>query len=262
MEITSSKNPRIKLALSLRDKRDRDREGLFLIEGYRELSRAKDFSIKTLFISRELFLGENEDSLIRELSCAEIIECPKFLFEKISYRDRPDGLLAIAVQKKFLLEDIVFKKEPFLLLAESLEKPGNLGTILRSADGVGVDGVIILDPCTDIYNPNVVRASVGTLFRRPVVVSSSVEALSFLRSKKIRTIAATPSGKVNYSEANLKGPLAIVVGSEQYGLTKFWMEGADEKVSIPMKGIADSLNVASAATILLYEALRQRDFVS
>jgi TrmH family RNA methyltransferase len=266
LEITSLQNPKIKSACNLFDRKDRDHSGLFLIEGYRELKRAADqnISIETLFICPELFLGENEKGLIDKInySGAQVFSCDPKVFKKLSYRDRPDGLIAIAKQMKyslaFLEQKMKIKKNPFFLIAESIEKPGNLGTILRSCDAVGVDGVIVCDRCTDIYNPNVVRASVGTLFTVPVVESEGMETLSWLKKHNIQILSSTPNTNKEYTEVDLSGPVALVVGTEQVGLSKAWLDSADLKVRIPMMGVADSLNVATATTLLLYEVLRQR----
>ena len=258
--ITSLQNPRVKLIVRLRDRREREETGLFLIEGYRELKRAIDAKrkVQMVFFCRELFLGENEEDLLRS-SHAELYECTKEVFAKISYRDRPDGLLAIAPQQHLGLKDLIFPEKPFIVIAEGIEKPGNLGTILRSADAAGVDAVIVCDPTTDIHNPNVVRSSVGTLFTVPVLEVDGEKALAFLREKNISIVAATPHAKLEYTEVDLaSGGIAIAVGTEQVGLSEQWMRLADIQVRIPMLGIADSLNVASATTLLLYEAVRQR----
>lgn len=264
--ITSLTNPKVKQAVKLRERRARDKTELFLIEGYRELLRAVDggATINVLFTCEERFLGTNEDLLIQR--CKEkgalVLPCSISVFDKISYRDRPDGLLAIAPQRHRSLEDLdeILKgnDKPFLIVAESIEKPGNLGTILRSADGTGADGVIVCDRCTDVHNPNVVRASVGTLFTIPVVETSSQQALRWLKERGVKSLAATPSADKCYTDVDLNCGVAIVVGTEQYGLSKLWMEQADYQVRIPMKGVADSLNVAMATTLLLYEVLRQR----
>ena len=257
--IESLQNQKIKDAVKLRDRRYRDETQLFLIEGYRELRRAIDakWDIKTLFYCPEFFLGSNEAKLIQE-SKATALLCSKEVFSKISYRDRPDGLLGVATQVSLHLSDLKLSKCPFLLVAEGIEKPGNLGTILRSCDAAGVEGVIVCDPTTDVYNPNVVRSSVGTLFTVPVVTASSEETLRFLKQHKIAIAAATPHAQLEFTEAGFKVPLALVVGTEHYGLSEQWMNQADIRVKIPMLGIADSLNVASATTLLLYEAVRQR----
>lgn len=266
MHLSSLQNPKVKQVLHLRDKSERDKTGKFLIEGYRELLRASDsgHEIEILFICPELFLGINEQALIDRIEAkgAKVFTCDEKVFHKISYRDRPDGLLAIAPKKLLTLNDLKElsprRGNPFYVIAESIEKPGNLGTILRSSDAVGLDGLIVCDRCTDIHNPNVVRASVGTLFTVPVVEAKGVEALEWLKAQGVRILAATPSAKKEFTEVDMTVPLAIAVGTEQLGLTRKWMEEADIQVRIPMHGVADSLNVAMATTLLLYEALRQR----
>jgi len=262
-KITSLQNSKIKEAVRLRDRKPRDEADRFLIEGYRELKRAVDagFKIETLFFCPDFFLGSNERALI-EKAGGEAVECSKEVFQKLSYRDRPDGLMAIAPQMHKTIKDLEAllskKKNPFLIVAEGIEKPGNLGTILRSADAAGVDAVIVCDPTTDIHNPNVVRSSVGTLFTVPVFELDGAEALRFLKEKKIAIAATTPSAKIEFTEADFKVPVAIAVGTEQYGLSEVWMKQADIQVLIPMFGVADSLNVASATTLVLYEVVRQR----
>lgn len=266
LEITSTQNPRIKEAAHLHERRTREKSGKFLIEGYRELLRAVDANhpVEQLFICPTLFLGSNEGALIATLKSrgVQIFSCSESVFRKLSYRDRPDGLVAIATQQHkgldWLEKDLKGKKNPFLIVAEAIEKPGNLGTILRSSDAVGLDALIVCDRCTDIHNPNVVRASVGTLFTVPVVESTGKETLEWLRSRGIAILAATPSAKKEFTEVDMSVPLAIVVGTEQLGLSDQWMEQSDIQVRIPMNGVADSLNVATATTLLLYEALRQR----
>jgi TrmH family RNA methyltransferase len=251
----------VKEVVKLRDRRPREETDLFIIEGYRELKRALDagWEIKTLFYCPELFLGSNEESLKKQCKAALHLACTKEVFSKISYRDRPDGLIAVAPKRHLKLADLKLKKNPFIVVAESIEKPGNLGTILRSCDAAGVDAVIVCDPTTDIYNPNVVRSSVGTLFTQPVLETSAHEVFTFLKENKIAIVAATPHASQEFTSANFTVPLAIVVGTEQYGLTENWMKNASISVRIPMFGIADSLNVASATTLLLYEVVRQRN---
>lgn len=261
-KITSLQNPLVKRAVRLRERRERDALSLFLIEGYRELSRAigAGRQIDTIFYCPELFLGENEEALLKKSNAALLLASAD-VFRKISYRDRPDGLLAIAPQFHLPLKDCPLTETPFLVIAESIEKPGNLGTILRSCDAVKADAVIVCDPTTDIHNPNVVRSSVGTLFTQPVLEAGRSETLAFLRKKKICIVAATPHAKLKYFEADLRQPVAIAVGTEQYGLSEEWLKAADCQVQIPMRGTADSLNVASATTLLLYEVLRQRNLL-
>lgn len=261
LKITSVQNPQIKEAIKLQNRSKRDETGLFLIEGYRELKRAVagGVTIQKLFLCPDLFLGENEEALMDSMD-TEFLECTPPVFEKLSYRDRPDGLLGVGVQMHTSLGTLKAQmgSNPLLVIAEGIEKPGNLGSIMRSADGVGADGVIVCDRCTDIYNPNVVRASVGTLFTLPVVEAEGNEVFQWLQEHKIQIVATSPAAKIEYTEADLRGPVAIVVGTEQLGLSEMWMNASDCKVSIPMKGVADSLNVATATTLLLYEVLRQR----
>ena len=262
--ISSAQNPRVKLSVALRNRRDRDREQLFLIEGYRELLRAYDnhYPVQTLFICPEIFIGNNEMALIGKFKNAgtEIIATTSIIMKKMTYRERPDGLLGIAPQKHHSLNSLILPANPLLLIAVAIEKPGNLGTILRSADATGVHGVIICDHCTDLFNPNVVRASTGTLFTVPCIEASSVTTLNWLHTQDIRTLAATPHTELIYTDIEMTGGLAVVVGCEQVGLPDEWLNRANLRVRIPMLGKADSLNVATATTILLYEAARQRRF--
>jgi len=261
-KISSLQNPRIKQLVKLRDRRPRDEAGVFLVEGYREIRRAleKAVPLTELYFSPEWFLGENEPTLIAQAQAAgaQVFELTKDTFAKVAYRERPDGLLAVAPQWRRGLDDLKSPAVPLLLVVEAIEKPGNLGTILRGADAAGCDAVIVCDPVTDIFNPNVVRASTGVLFSVPLVVEESARVEAWLREKKIRSIATTPAAETLYTAADLRGPLAVIMGSEQYGLSEFWLKHADLPVRIPMAGQADSLNVAMATIITLFEAVRQR----
>lgn len=262
MQITSLQNPKVKDALRLRERRDRDEAGSFLIEGYRELLRFKESGgvAETLFICPELFLGENEGALIDQLKNrgARVFDCTASVFHKLSYRDRPDGLIGVAKQKHLGLDQLILNENPFLIVAEAIEKPGNLGTILRSCDAAGVDGLILCDRCTDLFNPNVVRASVGTLFTVPVYEAKSEETLAWLKKNGVKIVAATPHAEVEFTKADFTGPVCVAIGTEQLGLSRQWMEGADIQVKIPMCGQADSLNAAMATVLMMYEVLRQR----
>lgn len=260
--LSSLQNPRIKQVLHLRDRGEREKTQSFLIEGFRELTRALQGGqqVDTVYVCPEFFLGANEWALIEHLqgAGARVVQTTQKVFQKLSYRDRPDGLVAVAIQNRRGLSHLQAKTSPFFLVAEAIEKPGNLGTILRSSDAVGVDGVVVCDRCTDIYNPNVVRASVGTLFTVPVVEATSEETIAWLKAKGIAIVAATPSAAEEFTDVDFTGPLAIAVGTEQLGLSERWMTQADIRVKIPMRGVADSLNVAMATTLLLYEVSRQR----
>ncbi len=270
--ITSLQNPRIKQLVKLRDRRPRDEAGVFLVEGYRQIRRAleKGVRINELYFAPDWFLGENEPALIAQAQAAgaAAMELSKEAFAKVAYRERPDGLLAVAPQWRHSLADLEKRldqtgaaqagRSPFVLVVEAIEKPGNLGTILRSADAAGVDALIVCDPVTDLFNPNVVRASTGVLFSVPVIVAGSRDVREWLRKRCIRSVATTPSATMLHTDCDLRGPLAIVMGSEQYGLSDYWLAEADERVRIPMAGQADSLNVAMATIITLFEAVRQR----
>ena len=260
--IASLQNPRVKEVVKLRQRSHRDAQDLFIVEGYRELRRALDNGRRpaTLFVCEAFFLGKNEPALIEQCrqAGAEIVPCTPPVFEKIAYRERPEGLLALLPQVHLALADLKLPERPLLIVAEAIEKPGNLGTILRSADAAGATAVIVCDQCTDIHNPNVVRSSTGTLFSLPIVETSSAEALAWLRLNKIQILAASPHAEEDYTDVDLRPGTAIVVGAEQYGLSSLWMKAADTKVRIPMHGQADSLNVATATTILMFEAVRQR----
>jgi len=262
-KITSLQNPRVKTLVKLRERRERDDAGVFFIEGYREVRRAleKAICLQELYFCPDWFLGENEPALIEQArqAGAQLFELSKDAFAKVAYRERPDGLLAVAPQWKHALADLKLSPHPFLLVVEAIEKPGNLGTILRSADAAGCDAVIVCDPVTDIFNPNVVRASTGVLFSVPVVVADSASVHAFLVGKGIRIVATTPDTPNLYTKADLRGALAIVMGSEQYGLSDFWLKESNLLVRIPMAGQADSLNVAMATIITLFEAVRQRN---
>jgi TrmH family RNA methyltransferase len=263
MDITSLQNPKVKHIVKLReDKRQRQQDGLMLVEGYDELTLALNSGLKphTLLTAPELA------TRTIDIDKAEITTATRAVFEKMSYRDNPDGWLGIFPTPKTSLEDIKLSDTPLVIIAESVEKPGNLGAILRTADAAHVDAVIVCDPRVDIWNPNVIRASRGAVFTVPTVEADSQIALTWLRSRKpalsggeaMRVLAATPSAEVLYTDVDMKESIAIAVGTEDQGLTDFWMQNADIKVSIPMLGEVNSLNVSIATALITYEAIRQR----
>lgn len=265
LTITSKENLRIKHLLHLRDRRDRERHQEIVIEGYREILRALESGVRihTLFYSPEHFLGENEYPLLARARAqgALLVEISPNLMEKVSYRDRPEGLMALAHWQRPLLKEFSgpLPPTPLILVCERIEKPGNLGAIMRSADGAGVDLLIVCERVTDLSNPNVVRASVGTLFTLKVCEADTArEVYDFLRARNIPILAATPGGETLYTRVDYRKGAAIVVGSEQYGLSEFWLKNAHHCIRIPLAGKADSLNVSTAAAILLFEAARQR----
>lgn len=260
--ISSLQNPRVKNLVKLRDRRARNEQGVFIAEGYRAISRALEKSVvpQEVYFCPDCFLGQNEEALLRQAQAngAQLFQLSRPAFEKVSYRDRPEGLLAVIAQWSHRLDSLQLSQPAFLLVVEGIEKPGNLGTILRSADAAGVDAVLCCDSVTDLFNPNVVRSSTGVLFSMPTVSTTADEAIAWIRKQGIRSVATTPHTDILYSEADLTGPIAVVMGSEQFGLSKNWLEACDEQVRIPMAGQADSLNVAMATLVTLFEAVRQR----
>ncbi len=255
MDITSLQNSRVKHFVKLReDKRQRQRDGLILVEGHDELTLALacGFTPQTLLTAPELA------SRSLAFPNAETLTVSRAVFEKISYRDNPDGWLGVFPLPSRTLNDLQLPENPLVIVAESVEKPGNLGAILRTADAAGVDAVLVCDPRVDVWNPNVIRASRGAVFAVPTVEVKSPEALAWLRSKKMRILAATPSAETLHTAVDMSGPLAIAVGTEDEGLTEFWMQNADMKVKISMSGKVNSLNVSIAAALMTYEAVRQR----
>lgn len=260
--ISSTANPRVKGLVRLRTRRERDATGQFLVEGYRECHRAmqSDIAIQSLFFCPELYLGKNEEDVVRgvEASGAVTIELSEPAFSKAAYRDRPEGLLAIADQFDTGLQHLDLASAQLLLVAEQIEKPGNLGTMLRTADVAGVDAVIAADPTTDPFNPNVVRASLGCLFTVPLAVADTATAMSALEAAGISIVATTPEAERLIWDVDLTGPSAIVVGAEQYGLSDAWLRQPSIRARIPMAGHANSLNAAMATGIALFEAVRQR----
>jgi len=260
--ISSPQNPKIKHAVKLRERRQREREGLMLVEGHDELSLALASGVRpqTLFYCPSFVGATKPEGLLEQAreAGAELIEVSPAVFEKMAYRQNPDGWLAVIPALRRRLDDLSLGANPLLVVAEAIEKPGNLGAILRSADAAGATGLIICDPTTDLANPNVVRSSRGTLFSVRVAEAGGAETIAWLRARGIRLVAATPQAHLVYTEADWRGPAAIAVGAEDEGLSRAWLEQADIAVRIPMLGRVNSLNVATAATLLLYEAVRQR----
>jgi TrmH family RNA methyltransferase len=258
-KITSLTNSKIKSVVQLRNRKQRAATGLTIVEGRREITRALEAGVtfKELYTCRDL-LGDAKAAEVSAMTKAPVYETTRPVFTKISYGERNDGILAVCAPQQLFFRDLRSPTNPLFVIVESVEKPGNLGAILRTCDGAGVDGVIICDEQTDLYNPNVIRASLGTVFSVKVVVSTNEETLEFLKSKNVTICATLPQARAVYTSEKLTDAIAIVVGSEQDGLTDFWTRQADVKVKIPMKGYADSLNVSASTAILLYEIVRQR----
>lgn len=261
-EIQSRDNPRLKAVARLaRDAGARRAAKLALVEGLREVERAMDAG----WVPTEVYFDPSravEGAVARvdaaERSGVRVVRCSPRAFDKISYRENPDGLLAVGPAPETPLAALAVAACPLFLVAENVEKPGNLGALLRTADAVGADGVLACGAPADLGNPNLIRASIGTVFFVPVVSLSSPEAVRWLRERGIRIVTAEPAANIVYTQADLAGPLAVVVGAEDAGISAVWQEAADLRVRIPMLGRNDSLNVSVAAAVLLYEAIRQR----
>ncbi len=260
--ISSTANPRIKHVGKLKHRKYRDLFGLTVIDGFRELqrahaSRAEIDEIFVCFDILESFGGQTACDEVRSWG-RELTEVSRLVFEKMCFGQRAEGVLGTCRVAKHILSENGLTSGPLIVVLDQLEKPGNLGAILRSCDGAGVDAVILADSRTDVYNPNVIRSSTATVFSMRIMQASISEAYDFLRKLSIKIIAATPDGRQSYDTTDLRGAVALVLGSEDKGLRDFWVQHADVRMSIPMRGKADSLNVSNTAAILVYEALRQR----
>lgn len=261
--INSLQNSRIKSIQKLSAKaRERKAQGLFVIEGARELTLAQSgkYPLDSVFVCRNLFSKSDYPHALQTVSPTILYEVSAAVFQKIAYREGSDGILALAHPKSHQLSDLQLPDNPFIIVLEAVEKPGNLGAILRTADAAAVDAVLVCDPLTDIYNPNVIRSSVGCLFTVPLAVGSNEETLAFLQSRNIQTFAAALTAEPMYRNADFTTPTAIVMGTEADGLTRFWLDRADRCIKIPMRGVIDSLNVSVSAAVLTFEAMRQRGF--
>ncbi|TXD52547.1 MULTISPECIES: TrmH family RNA methyltransferase [unclassified Polaribacter] len=261
-EITSIQNSYIKNLLKLQEKsRERKKQGLFLIEGKREISLAVAANYEfenVLFL--ENFISEDEIlHLFNQNSNRTKIS--KEVYQKLAYRDSTEGIIAVAKAKSFALENIRFKnKTPLILVAEGVEKPGNIGALLRTADAANVDAVFIANPKSDFYNANIIRSSIGCVFTNQIATGTSEEIISFLQKKQINIFATTLQNSNEYHEENYNGPTAVIVGTEATGLSEIWRTQATQNIHIPMQGKIDSMNVSVAAAIVIFEAKRQRSF--
>ncbi|WP_178989175.1 TrmH family RNA methyltransferase [Winogradskyella schleiferi] len=260
--ISSPQNPFIKQLVLLKEKsRQRKKTSQFLIEGKRELSLAVkgDYSIETLLFFPDLF-SESEANALSQYDI-EIIEISKEVFQKLAHRDTTEGVIAVVDSKKHELEDLNLQsKNPLILVAEAPEKPGNIGALLRTADAANVDAVIIANPKSDLYNPNIIRSSVGCVFTTEIAMASSEDTITFLKKYNFNIFSAILQESEPYHIQDYTLPSAIVVGTEATGLTDAWREAATKNISIPMQGVIDSMNVSVAAGILIFEAKRQRNF--
>lgn len=260
--ITSLHNPHVKSAVKLRDRRHREKQHRMLIDGARELGRAIRAGVRLVevFICEPLCQGDEcrEAMALLPKSGVGIFHVTEPVFGKLAFGERAEGVLGVAVTPSATLTDLKLAERPLVAVLEGVEKPGNLGAVFRSADGAGLSALVAADPRTDLYNPNAIRASLGTIFSVPVAAASTAETLAWLREQKLTIYAARVDGSVLYTEVDYRRPAAIVLGSEAEGLTAAWSGEGIVPIRLPMLGAADSLNVSATAAILFYEALRQR----
>ena len=263
--IDSVKNSLVREVALIKEKsRWRKKTGLFVAEGQKEVEMALKggFELDKIFFFEDLLSTDQVKELLKTYgSNAEVIEVSKDVYKRIAYREKTEGIVALGRAKPHRLEDLQFhRSQPLLLVAESLEKPGNLGALLRTADAAHLDGVIISNPKTDLYNPNVIRSSLGCLFSVPVAVADNTQVIAYLKDQGIRILAAELQASRTYSTEDLTPSTAVVVGTEATGLSNEWIEAADSNILIPMQGIIDSMNVSVSAAIIIFEAMRQRNF--
>lgn len=256
--ISSVQNPKVKRVLALQQKSsERRKEGVFVVEGQRELNHCMEtgFELDTVFVCPALVDEKSFDDTKITCPCFEVT--PN-VYEKMAYRGSTEGILALVKVRNIRLDDLALSDNPLVIVLESVEKPGNLGAILRSADAAAADAVIVCDALTDLYNPNLIRSSIGAIFSVPCVACSSEECIRFLKSRGIRILTAQLQDSHLYYDTDMRCATAIVMGTESTGLTEQWRQAADAHIRIPMLGQLDSLNVSVSAAILLFEAVRQR----
>ena len=253
-KITSTQNPKVKRLAALQQKSaERRREGVFVVEGRRELDHCIEagYEVESIFVCQDIV----PDNLP---PAAKTYDVSTRVYERIAYRGSTEGIVAIVYAKQLTLNDLKLDDKPFVVVLESVEKPGNLGAVLRSADAAGVDAVIVCDPLTDLYNPNLIRSSIGAIFTVPCVACTSEECIRFLKERGIQILTAQLQDSRLYYDVDMRRPTAIVMGTEATGLTQQWRLAADAHIRIPMLGRLDSLNVSVSAAVLMYEAVRQR----
>jgi TrmH family RNA methyltransferase len=260
-DITSPHNSRLKAAAKLRDRRDRTREGRFLIDGVREIQRA----VQSGILIEEAFVREDVEvpqarALAEELRQrgTKILTTSAAPFEKLTFGDRDEGIVAVAKTPASSLAALVLPPNPLIAVLEGIEKPGNIGAVLRTADGAGVSAVVLADCVSDLFNPNVIRSSLGAIFTVPVCEATSNETRAWLTVQKVQVFAARVDGAVDYSAIDYRGSSAIILGSESHGLSEQWTGDDISSIKLPMHGVVDSLNVSATAAVLFYEAARQR----
>jgi TrmH family RNA methyltransferase len=262
--ITSLQNQRIKNAVKLRDRRGRDKQRRIIIDGAREIRRAQQagIALEELFWCDTICTEQVRRAIVDQCETGEVFPVTAEVFDKLAFGDRSDGVVAVAAQPDRKLSSFDVPTDGLIVVLEGIEKPGNVGAVLRSADASGVAGVIIADGGTDLFNPNCIRASLGTVFTIPIAVAKSEASLSWLNQRGTKILAARIDGAMWHTDANYRGATAIVLGSEATGLSERWSDEPVTAIKLPMLGVADSLNVSATAAVLCYEALRQREATS
>lgn len=259
--ISSVQNPWIKKLVQLQEKsKERKKSGLFLIEGAREVSIAIQvgYELEHLIFCPELLDKQLTDAVLSKINPAQKVSVTKDVYQKLAYREKTEGIIAVAYAKNHDLSQLILPENPLILVAESIEKPGNIGALLRTADAAAVDAVILADSKTDLYNPNVIRSSVGGVFTNQIALAGTDQVINFLKEKNINIFSAILQKAVSYSSQDYTKSTAIVVGTEATGLSDAWRQHATQNIIVPMEGKIDSMNVSVAASILIFEAKRQR----
>jgi TrmH family RNA methyltransferase len=260
--ITSRQNPRIKNLVHLQKSSERRKQGLFTVEGIKEIEKvvASGYQLHSVFYCPDIIFPSQVDDLFGANLPREVFEVSRDVYNRIAYREDSGGVVALACPREHNLQDLNPDSNPLILVIEGVEKPGNIGAIYRTADAAGISAIILCDSATDLYNPNTIRASLGCVFTIPTAICTSQEAIKWLKGNSIQIMASYLKAATPYHKADYKKPTAIVMGTEATGITKLWVNAADANIIIPMRGAADSMNVSTATAVLVFEACRQRDF--
>jgi TrmH family RNA methyltransferase len=260
--ISSKQNPRIKNIIHLQKRGEREKQGVFTVEGIKEVEKAvaMDYELDSLFFCPEIIETSLVERIIERKESVQCFEVSREVYNKIAYREDSGGIIILAKPKLHALNELKPDANPLILVVEGVEKPGNIGALYRTADAAGISAIIICDPGTDLYNPNAVRASLGCVFTIPTAICTTNQAIDWLKERKIQIFASYLQAATHYHKVDFTKPSAIVMGTESTGITKQWVDAADANIIIPMQGKADSMNVSTAAAVLIFEACRQRDF--
>lgn len=261
MIIESRQNQRIKDLIKLQKRSERDSRKIFTIEGIREIEKAiaTGYELKSIFYCEEIIDYQSEKIEIKDTQI-EMIKVSKEVYNHIAYREESGGMIATCKPKNHDIENLKLSKNPLILVIEGIEKPGNMGAIFRTADAAGIEAIIICDPLADLYNPNAIRSSIGTVFTVPTIITTSQKAIKHLQDNNIKIFSTYLEASVPYHTIDYSGPTAIVVGTESTGISDNWIKASEANIIIPMQGIADSLNVSVSTAIVVFEACRQRGF--